>query len=456
MKTLLVLALCVTAVLAFPQEDKVDSLPGVPDTPGFDIYSGYLDVPNTKKHLHYFMTMSQGNPDTDPLVLWLNGGPGCSSLDGMFSENGAYLAVGNGENLESNPHAWNKIANVVYIESPVGVGFSYSDDESDLTIDDHQTAHDALEAVLHLFEKFPSLRKNEFFVVGESYGGIYVPMLVEQIQIYNKKATQKINLKAFGVGNGLSSYELNDNSLVDFAYSHGLVSDEDWAILQKECHGDYHSPPSESVCAKTVARAMQEVYAAGANFYDLYRDCASSETYKHRYMLKHLIGHLGIAFETDPFHTTMLQQNVPCIDSDAMTKYLNRPEVQQALHIKPHLPVWNICSDVLNYQKTVNGSVHLYPKLLEDYRAMVYNGDTDMACNFLGDSWMVSGLKRPRVNSKNRRGWKVNGQVAGWVDEYDKITYLTVKGAGHMVPQWKPVEAFVMFQHFLEDKPLPP
>ncbi|KAG2461772.1 PPGB protein, partial [Polypterus senegalus] len=143
----LVFSLGVLHIQGAPESDEIKYLPGLEKQPSFRQYSGYLNVMEDK-HLHYWFVESQTNPSSSPVVLWLNGGPGCSSLDGLLTEHGPFL-----------------IANVLYLESPAGVGFSYSDDKN-----------------------------------------------------YKTNDTEGI-----AVGNGMSSYEMNDNSLVFFAYYHGLL-----------------------------------------------------------------------------------------------------------------------------------------------------------------------------------------------------------------------------------------
>lgn len=125
--------LCLLAVLQlgcwaqYPPDD-VTHLPGMTFKPNYQQWSGHLQA-RPGKYLHYWFVTSQRDPIKDPLVLWLNGGPGCSSLDGFLSENGPLHVNDNGDTLYENKFSWNKIANVLYLESPAGVGFSYSDDQ---------------------------------------------------------------------------------------------------------------------------------------------------------------------------------------------------------------------------------------------------------------------------------------------------------------------------------------
>uniref|UniRef100_A0A1A7XN05 Carboxypeptidase n=1 Tax=Iconisemion striatum TaxID=60296 RepID=A0A1A7XN05_9TELE len=200
--------------------DEVTDLPGMTFKPNYRQWSGYLKA-GQGKFLHYWFVTSQHDPMKDPVVLWLNGGPGCSSLDGFLSENGPFHVNNDGATLYENVFSWNKYANMLYLESPAGVGYSYSDDQKYET-DDDKVAADNYQALQSFFVKFPNFTRNEFFIFGESYGGIYVPTL--SLRVATGQA--KINFKGFSVGNGLSSFALNDESLIYFGYYHGLFGEE--------------------------------------------------------------------------------------------------------------------------------------------------------------------------------------------------------------------------------------
>jgi cathepsin A (carboxypeptidase C) len=88
-------------------------------------YSGYLDLDNNSTHMHYFFFPSQNNASTDPVLFWFNGGPGCSSLLGALYEHGPVIINDAFASVIYNQYSWNQKANVVYIESPAQVGFSY-------------------------------------------------------------------------------------------------------------------------------------------------------------------------------------------------------------------------------------------------------------------------------------------------------------------------------------------
>uniref|UniRef100_A0A3Q1HWN1 Carboxypeptidase n=1 Tax=Acanthochromis polyacanthus TaxID=80966 RepID=A0A3Q1HWN1_9TELE len=447
---------------AAPAADEITFLPGLQKQPSFRHYSGYLNVADGK-HLHYWFVESQNDPSSDPLVLWLNGGPGCSSLDGLLTEHGPYL-VGTD---------WStvcvQIANMLYLESPVGVGFSYSDDQRYVTNDTEVSMNNylALKEFLRLFPKFSN---NQVFLTGESYGGIYIPTLAERVM-----EDASINLQGVAVGNGMSSYELNDNSLVYFAYYHGLLGSRLWTDLQKFCCSagkcNFYNNQDQN-CIESLSEVQTIVYASGLNMYNLYAPCPGGV---HRRVSLEgdqlVIRDLGNSFinhqmtqEWSQFRGLAsvfrsVRLDPPCTNSTPSSLYLNNPLVKAALHISPKALDWAICSSEvnLNYGRLYLDVRKQYLKLLSalKYRVLVYNGDVDMACNFMGDEWFVESLQQ-QVEVQ-RRPWlydDIDGrQVGGFVKEFDNIAFLTVKGSGHMVPTDKPIAAFAMFSRFIKKQP---
>ena len=185
------------------ENDLVTSLPDYPYYSTF--YSGYLNV-NSYKQFHYILNPSNSNGDKKPLILWLNGGPGCSSLEGWATENGP-LKLDSDGNFIYNEYSWNLVANMLYIESPGNVGYSYIDSTSDyeLEVNDDIVAEDNLKALLDFFNKYPSYKGKDFYISGQSYAGIYIPYLAYKILKYNEQvvSSKKINLKGIIVGNGI-------------------------------------------------------------------------------------------------------------------------------------------------------------------------------------------------------------------------------------------------------------
>lgn len=189
--------------------DKITLLPGQPQV-NFQQFSGYVTVDDKKqKSLFYYFVEAQVDPPSKPLVLWLNGGPGCSSLGvGAFSENGPFRP--SGQVLVRNEYSWNREANMLYLETPVGVGFSYSTDSSSYEdVDDKITAMDNLAFLHKWLIKFPEYRNRSLFIAGESYAGHYIPQLAELMLQFNNKE-MLFNLK--GIAVSLKFYSLSSSS----------------------------------------------------------------------------------------------------------------------------------------------------------------------------------------------------------------------------------------------------
>lgn len=199
--------LVVACIPAIVGAKEVKSIPGLGSKPCWKQDAGYLPVSDGKQ-LYYWYHEATSNPAGKPWMLWLNGGPGCSSLGGMFTELGPFVVnMGSDGTLATpvigmNPYAWNSVANVIFIEQPAGVGFSYPNGKRD----DAMTANDTYAALVAFQRMHPELKDRPFYVAGESYGGHYVPNTVLAVEQGNAKlaagSADHINLIGFAVGNG--------------------------------------------------------------------------------------------------------------------------------------------------------------------------------------------------------------------------------------------------------------
>uniref|UniRef100_A0A8C4S397 Carboxypeptidase n=1 Tax=Erpetoichthys calabaricus TaxID=27687 RepID=A0A8C4S397_ERPCA len=426
--SLLISAVCLTGSWCQYAPDQITSLPGLTETLSFRQWSGYLEAsPGT--YLYYWFVESQNNPATDPLVLWLNGGPGCSSLEGLLAENGPFL-LNDEVTLSMNEYSWNKVANMLYLESPAGVGFSYSTSQN-YQINDPQVAEDNYQALLNFFAKFPSFTSNDFYIFAESYGGIYAPTLSEKIV----SGSTTFNFKGMGIGNGMASYNLNDDSLMYFGYYHGLFGDNMWAQLNQYCCSEgscnfYNNSDGNCIYVSQATYLIEDI---GLNIYSLYSECWGGVAYQSRYLAD--VSNLFRQYNFDipaPVSTSLVlrsgrQTSVPaCLNGTAMYTWLNDPEVREALHIPVTVQTWELCSPTVRklYQRTYHDMTPFYKYLLgANVRILVYNGDTDMACNFIGSKWFVEALNQ----QVDYQPWYYQNQIAGYYEQYNGITFLTVK-----------------------------
>ena len=448
-------------IYSFPQEDKVTSLPDY--SYEGELYSGYLNVSEIKK-FHYIFNIA---PDSEnkPLVLWLNGGPGCSSLDGWANEHGPMTLDDEGH-FKLNNYSWHNEANMIYLESPGNVGFSYinSTAKEDLYVDDNTTAKDNLQALLSFFEKFPEMKDKDFYISGESYGGIYVPILAYEIIEYNKdlEETEKIKLKGILVGNGVVDWKYDVNlARMDFLFTHHLTSYEHRLDYVKYCLTN--KTYDEGKCNETYNSADEVL--DGVNLYDYLRECKIPKNLKGEISSKSkYYQYAPWAFKRQKTTNEELLnlneeeeegQSVPCFDDTNVENYFSRPDVQSALHVV-NLTRWRVCSDDIfsNYSILDEGSIWTFKTLMkEGLRILIYSGDSDAVVPYNGNQLWIRDLKLETIEPW--RSWRVDNDpdnIAGYVVKYNGLTFCTIKGTGHMAPMWKPKESFYMFSKFLKEE----
>lgn len=453
----------------------IESLPGAPPVP-FAMRSGYITVDEKagRALFYWFVEADVADSASAPLTLWLNGGPGCSSVGGgMLSELGPFYPTPNGRHLLKNPYSWNKVSNMLFLESPAGVGFSYSNTTDDYRTGDQQTAQDSYIFLLRFFEQYPQYSSNKFYISGESYAGHYVPQLAVAILEGNKVVSnKKINFRGMAVGNAWTDAAADNFGAIFYQWTHALISDASFNGVVNKCNlsamlvdddafhgvlktvgtGSSVEPlGSNSVdeCNKYVRDANNDM--GDINIYDIYADiCVSAHAQAE-------IRQLAKKLSQSPSSRPLLKTSYdPCVD-DEVEVYLNRPEVQKALHANTTLLPWRWtdCSDVLNYSDddVLLSILPLYHTLLESgIEILIFSGDIDAIVPVAGTRVWINTL--PLNITEVWRPWTFENQVGGYVTVYDKLTFSTVRGAGHMVPYTQPARALHLFQSFINNKPL--
>ncbi|KAL8544692.1 hypothetical protein ACS0TY_005065 [Phlomoides rotata] len=465
---------------AAPQHSLVKTLPGFKGAFPSKHYSGYVTLEGSPpKNLFYYFVVSERNPVQDPVVLWLNGGPGCSSFDGFVYEHGPFnfeASKGGGlPVLHLNPYSWSKVASIIYLDSPVGVGFSYSSNTSSYETGDFQTANETHHFLLKWFEQFPEFSANTFYIAGESYAGIYVPTLASAV-VKGIKAGIKpvINFKGYLVGNGVCDPQFDGNALVPFAHGMGLISDIMFKEAEILCNGNYRRP-NNTDCQKILYKI--DTVLDGLNIYDILEPCFHSSELKgvaneNTTFIPESFKELGsterplavrkrMFGRAWPFRAPvedgviplwpelMRKITVPCIDDVQATIWLNNDGVRNAIHASPESGNWSLCTE-LSYTHDAGSMIDYHKNLSSSgYRVLIYSGDHDMCVPFTGTQAWTQSLGYKIVDEW--RPWNTNDQVAGFLQQYaNNFTFLTIKGAGHTVPEYKPRESLYFFSRWLE------
>ena len=250
-----------------------------------DIYSGYLKTKIEGNEYFYLYAPSQNNPSTAPIMLWLNGGPGCSSLFGFLGEVGPVTSDNFEDFFKKNPYSWNLNANLLAIEQPAGVGFSTTSNPYYLWRDD-DTAENLLYAVKDFLNEF-NLKGREFYISGESYAGVYIPFLATHM--LEDTSADKVNLKGILVGNGLTDFDTDvERSMVEFGFNHALISKETYNIFKRNClhkpdeltpWEDEDQESNDGFYPRNVTHRCNEIRnvirqsMGGNDMYGIYRPC---------------------------------------------------------------------------------------------------------------------------------------------------------------------------------------
>ncbi|KAK7323430.1 hypothetical protein VNO77_26902 [Canavalia gladiata] len=423
--------------MGLKEKDRIEKLPGQPKVK-FSQYGGYVSVDKLAgRAFYYYFVEAQHSKQTLPLLLWLNGGPGCSSLAyGAMQELGPFRVNSDGKSLNINRYSWNNAANVLFLESPTGVGFSYSNKSSDYdTNGDRKTARDNYVFLVNWLERFPEYKNRDFYIAGESYAGHYVPQLAHNILYHNKKANNTmINLKGIMIGNAVINDETDTRGQYDFLASHAIISDQTAHDINQYC--DFASINQTRKCFAALNKVDDDT-----SFIDVYNIYAT------------LCNNPNLT--TLPKKTSIVLD--PCSDNYVQA-YLNRRDVQNALHanVTKLKYEWEPCSNTItNWEDSPSTIIPLLHEFLNNgIRVWIFSGDIDGRVPVTSTKYSINKMKLPIKTVWHP--WFIYGEVGGYTQVYEGgLTFATVREAGHQVPSYQPARAFSLVKHFIDGTPLP-
>jgi len=521
--------------------DEVTSLPGLVGGLTSRMYSGYLEA--TQGHfLFYVFVESLSSPESDPLMVWTNGGPGCSSMMGFLTENGPYATTMTPGELVSNPYAWNTAANYLYVEHPIGVGFSYSTNKVDYQkLGDDTDASDFYAALRDFYVKFPSYVGRDLLLTGESYAGEYVPHLAHKIA-FGADATLAASLRGIALGNPVFNCDsyVNDGPWAIFTlnmlYYTGLIPYEGpyAEFVENDC-GQHNEMPASCFTAFNAAYELPGTWSQGIADSDpdgvnatrtfsgsrrvrLKRmrnermrrlrarfgvpeprpersasrrparpdsslqpdsDTAPSAVAGERRAEAARVGKLDAVDDMEPDYDPDHKYGSFCTGNGTLEfatlpnamgegchslggngqEYLNRADVQEALHVTqmPAAGYWSECTDGDWWQyeqpwPPVNVLTAYYEPLFAElpasqFRVLIYSGVEDIGVVTLAETQQC--LAELGASSRGKATaawapWRMNGSPLGYWQAWERLTYATVKGAGHMAPTNQPASTFEM------------
>lgn len=411
--------------------------------------TGYIRLANKRdSHYFYWFFESSRHAAEDPLVLWLNGGPGASSSLALFTENGPCL-VQSDNSMTRNQFAWTNEANVIWLDQPTGVGYSYgAPEDADTTVDNvGENIYWFLQGFL---AKFPHLQDREFFIAGESYGGHYVPAAAHYIRRQNRlqqlnSSAIQIKLTGIAIGNGQTDVPIQTAHFADMADNAYNIT---FVNASQRAEMDAAAPE----CQRRLTACQTNVTLCD----DALDYCGEK-----------IEGPLNAIAKRNPCDIRQacdfVESEIECVQTDGVERLLNSPNVRAMVGVnEARVGPWTMCNMTVNTAFSESGdvarSVSSYVADLLDngLRVLIYAGDADLACNWLGNrAWTLAlawnGMEGYNAAPEVRFSSDQNTD-AGVIRSYGGLSFLRVFNAGHMVPQDQPEVSLTMINRFLRNE----
>ncbi|MFC2172707.1 S10 family peptidase [Acidobacteriota bacterium] len=405
---------------------RIASLPGLTEQPSFRQYSGYITVNERYNgRLFFWFVESEGSPESDPLIVWINGGPGASSMDGFFIEHGPFH-INDNLSLSANPWSWNRFANILYLDQPVGTGLSYTDPGGYATNDDEvdKEFYIFLERFLGEFEEYSN---HELFLAGESFGGHYIIRMADYIlKRQGRMKAVPMRLEGLMIGNGLFDPPPQIMSGIDVAHAHGLIDYKQKLALEKKYSGlelaklqDSEDDVWDPVLVDIMGMTVWNDWCV--NPYDIRQFITSGYLSQQEELIK---------------------------------RYLAQDEVKKAIHSESDPDEWQDFNPRVyeHLRKCIDEPVVMnLPNLLTRQRVLFYNGQYDIICNPLGTEASLYKLKwsgQRGFREAGRQVWGFDGKPAGFWKSFGNLSFLILLGAGHMAPVDVPAETQTLMKQF--------
>ncbi|KAK4275735.1 hypothetical protein QN277_018766 [Acacia crassicarpa] len=449
-----ILVLLLLAPFMASSRSIIRNLPGFSGDLPFKLESGYIGVGEEEEvQLFYLFAESQRNPSKDPILLWFVGGPGCSAFSAFLFENGPVMIDRNSSGilptLVLNPYAWTQVLNMMYIDLPVGTGFSYSETQEGYNSSDLLWIENTYDFLRKWFMDHPEFGSNPFYVGGGSYSTMpTVPLVKKLYEGYKAGSNPLINIKGLVLASPATDMFLDFNSVVVQAYRLSLISDELYESIKESCNGDYvNINPNNTKCASDYEAFSQLIRYININQV-LEPFCIATPDLKYRSLLE----------DSSPKGVLQSLQKVSDFwcrgyDHILVNQWANNEDVRKALHIREGTKGEFLrCNKSLSYKVHLRSVVDYHRNFTEtNLQCLVYCADLDLSIPHIGTQAWIRSLN---LEIKDPwRAWFVDGQVAGYTQLYKNndyfLTYVAVKGAGHVAHSYKPKEVLQVIDRWL-------
>lgn len=395
-------------------------------------YAGYITVnKDFNSNLFFWFVPSLKDPANAPVILWLQGGPGTTSLLGFFAEHGPYSVSRNRRRAQFRQLTWAKRYSMLYVDQPVGTGFSFTESESGFARNMTDVGRDMVEFLQQFFTLFGELAHNEFYMAGESYAGKYVPAIGAMLHANADTMPVKINFQGIAYGNGFTD-PVNMIQLGEFPYTIGIV-DRLTADYMAQVSGE----AIERIRAGSTSLAFEIINSLmlGMTTNETFFKSATGMEYYYNFL-----------YDKEPEGIRDYKYFVPST------------EVRHALHVGQRY--FATTRDVIiNHFKHdfMRSAVPQLTVLLENgYKVLVYSGPLDISIPTTNTENFLSQIAWSRAarwaHARQQPWWSPDGQrLLGYKKSVDNLSFVVVRNSGHMVPYDQPHAAFQLLKAFIEN-----
>ncbi|KAK4596821.1 hypothetical protein RGQ29_014734 [Quercus rubra] len=398
--------------------------------------SGYLPVnPTTGSAIFYTFYEAQEPISTlsqTPLLIWLQGGPGCSSMTGNFFELGPWRvnfhkAKSDPLVLEPNSGSWNRLFGLLFLDNPIGTGFSIASTPEEIPRDQYTVATHLFAAITSFIELDPSFKFRPIYITGESYAGKYVPAIGYYILKKNADlaVSEQVNLAGVAIGNGLTDPITQVSTHAVNAYFSGLINERQKSELEKAQWEAVGLTQSKNWSEATNARNK---------------------------VLRLLQNMTGLATLYD------FTKKVP-YNSDLVTDFLRNNGVKKALGANESI-VFEECSDAAGdalHDDVMKSVKYMVEFLVKKSKVLLYQGHFDLRDGVVSTETWVKTMDWEGVGNfsrAERKIWKINKALAGFVQKWGSLSQVVVLGAGHFVPTDQSLSSQAMIEDWVLERGL--
>jgi len=390
--------------------------------PGETWESARLDLGNGGDQIFYILFKARNGNKNAPLILYMAGGPGTSGEFNLFLENGPYVATPK-ETIERNEYAWNNKFDVIFVDQPVGVGFSKARDFNTSCRDLACYAGDMYIFLKEFCKKNPQYKGRPLYISGVSYAGHYVPGLSAYLM---KKNDTDINFRGAIIGGPWVDAETQFTLDPLYLYANAIFSF--WEYIY------YRS-------GAVICRILMKFNTAYE--YDV---CSEWNDYKDN--ATNIINQMNIAEKR-----TYREEN------RAVYAIMNDNETQKELGV--------CCTLWTGKNKTAGALLRKYDWIIPYQDQIEYildhgkpvtlmYGNFDYTCQYLGGLAMAEKIKWSGLKEFLKKEWEdviLDGKVYGKTRIVKNFEFLLVYNAGHLIPKNQPLFALHAVEQFIENNP---